>query len=151
MVDKHMETSLKGIYAAGDVAEGLDIVINACRPILTWSNAYAQGKIAGANMAGNKIEFQGGLAQNTLKHFDVSFASAGLHTPPEGQGYKILSELSPNRIFYKKLVVKDDKVAGLIGIGKPVERSGVFQGLIKSGARVDGLLPSLFQKWGRSN
>jgi len=151
MVDKHMETSLKGIYAAGDVAEGLDIVINACRPILTWSNAYAQGKIAGANMAGDKIEFQGGLAQNTLKHFDVSFASAGLHTPPEGQGYKILSELSPNRIFYKKLVVKDDKVAGLIGIGKPVERSGVFQGLIKSGTSVDGLLPSLFEKWGRSN
>lgn len=151
LVDEHMETSLKGIYAAGDVAEGFDIVINARRPILTWSNGSAQGKIAGANMAGNKIDFQGGLAQNTVKHFDVSFASAGLHTPLEGQDYKIISELSQDRKFYKKLVIKDNKVVGLIGIGKPVERSGIFMGLIRSGTSVDDLLPSLFQKWGKSS
>ncbi len=150
MVDEHMETSVKGIYAAGDAAEGLDLIAHARRPILTWSNGYAQGRIAGANMAGNRTEFLGGLAQNTAKHFDVSFASAGLHTPPEGQGFEVLSELSPDRKFYKKLVVKDNRVVGLIGIGKPVERSGVFLGLIRSGTSVDGLLPSLFQKWGRT-
>lgn len=149
LVDEHMETNLKGIYAAGDAAEGLDMTVNIRRPILTWSNGYAQGKIAGANMAGKKTEFQGGLAQNTLKHFDVSFASAGLHTPPEGQEYKIMSELSTYKKFYKKLVVKDKKVVGLIGIGKPVDRSGVFLGLLKTGTNVDGLMPSLFQKWGQ--
>lgn len=149
LVDEHMETNLKGIYAAGDAAEGLDMTINIRRPILTWSNGSAQGKIAGANMAGKKTEFQGGLAQNTLKHFDVSFASAGLHTPPEGQEYKIMSELSTYKKFYKKLVVKDKKVVGLIGIGKPVDRSGVFLGLLKTGTNVDGLMPSLFQKWGQ--
>lgn len=149
LVDEHMETSLKGIYAAGDVAEGYDMIINARRPILTWSNGYAQGRIAGANMAGNKTEFLGGLAQNTAKHFDVSFASAGLHTPPESKDFEVLSELSPDRRFYKKLVVKDHRVVGLIGIGKPVERSGIFQGLIKSRTSINGLLPSLFQKWGR--
>lgn len=150
LVNERMETSMKGIYAAGDVAEGLDMTIGARRPILTWSNGYAQGKIAGANMAGNNVEFTGGLAQNTAKHFNVSFASAGIHTPPEGQGYKIVSELSPDRKFYKKLVIKDNRIVGLIGIGKAVDRSGVFLGLIKSRASVNGLLPSLFQRWGRS-
>lgn len=149
LVDEHMETNLKGIYAAGDVAEGLDMTVNIRRPILTWSNGSAQGKIAGANIAGKKTEFLGGLAQNTIKHFDVSFASAGLHTPPEGQEYKIMSELSPDKKFYKKLVVKDKRVVGLIGIGKPVDRSGVFLGLLKTGTNVDGLMPSLFHKWGQ--
>ncbi len=151
LVDEHMETNLKGIYAAGDAAEGFDMLANARKPIMTWSNGSAQGKIAGANMAGNKTDFEGGLAQNTLKYFDVSFASAGLHTPPEGQEYKIMSELSPERNFYKKLVLKGNRVVGLLGIGKPVDRSGVFLGLIKTGESVESLMPSLFQKWGKSN
>lgn len=52
VVDDHMRTSKPGVYAAGDVIEvphGLSML-----PIrgLTGSHAYAQGRVAGANAAG---------------------------------------------------------------------------------------------------
>jgi NADH oxidase (H2O2-forming) len=52
IVDDHMRTAVDGVYAAGDVIEvphGLTMI-----PVqgLTGSHAYAQGRIAGANAAG---------------------------------------------------------------------------------------------------
>jgi len=54
VVDDHMRTSAEGVWAAGDVVEvphGLTML-----PIsgLTGSHAYAQGRVAGANAAGEE-------------------------------------------------------------------------------------------------
>ena len=51
-----MQTSVKGIYAAGDCCEAKDLLLNINRPIAIWPVAVKQGKIAGYNMAGVKKE-----------------------------------------------------------------------------------------------
>jgi NADH oxidase (H2O2-forming) len=52
LVDDHMRTSAQGVYAAGDCAEivhgGTELPIQG----LSGSHAYAQGRVAGANAAG---------------------------------------------------------------------------------------------------
>ena len=52
LVDRHMQTNVSDVYAAGDVVEIPDLVAGETRPIAIWPNAYRQGEIAGSNMAG---------------------------------------------------------------------------------------------------
>ncbi|MDO9574132.1 MAG: FAD-dependent oxidoreductase, partial [Candidatus Contubernalis sp.] len=49
MVNQYMQTDLEDIYAAGDVAEGWDMLQGENRVIPIWSGAYRQGFIAGQN------------------------------------------------------------------------------------------------------
>ena len=51
LVDEHMQTSVPGIYAAGDVAEVLDPVSGQTVLDTLWSIARAEGRTAGLNMA----------------------------------------------------------------------------------------------------
>lgn len=45
------ETSVAGVFAAGDVAQGWDMAAGLRRPLPTWSNAVFQGRRAGRQMA----------------------------------------------------------------------------------------------------
>ncbi|SDG02608.1 Pyridine nucleotide-disulphide oxidoreductase [Thermoanaerobacter thermohydrosulfuricus] len=54
LVDNTMKTSVEDVYAAGDVAEGYDMLVESNRVVPIWPNAYMQGEIAGYNMIGIK-------------------------------------------------------------------------------------------------
>lgn len=43
VVDEHMCTSAPDVYAAGDVAEAYDLVVDMNRTVAIWPNAYRQG------------------------------------------------------------------------------------------------------------
>lgn len=53
MVDDHMRTSVKDVFAAGDCAEVVHGVTDIPIQGLSGSHAYSQGRIAGSNAAGN--------------------------------------------------------------------------------------------------
>jgi NADH oxidase (H2O2-forming) len=53
LVDDHMKTSVEGVYAAGDCAEIVHGVTEIPIQGLSGSHAYSQGRIAGANAAGD--------------------------------------------------------------------------------------------------
>ena len=77
-VDHRMETSARGIFAAGDCAESTDLVSgNPCWYPL-GSTANKQGRIAGANIAGGKKVFAGVLGTSIVKVFDIAAARTGL-------------------------------------------------------------------------
>ncbi|MFC1489992.1 FAD-dependent oxidoreductase [Candidatus Latescibacterota bacterium] len=78
-VDRSMETSARGIYAAGDCAESIELVSgNPCWYPL-GSTANKQGRIAGANIAGGKKVFKGVLGTSVVKVFDIAAARTGLN------------------------------------------------------------------------
>ena len=52
LVDDHMRTAVEGVYAAGDCAEVVHGVTEIPVQGLSGSHAYSQGRIAGANTAG---------------------------------------------------------------------------------------------------
>lgn len=63
VVGARLQTSVPGIYAAGDVASFPDVFASLDgeprrRHLEHWDNAVVQGQVAGANMAGKRVRFQ---------------------------------------------------------------------------------------------
>ena len=127
VVDRYMATSVPDIYACGDVAEAHDFVYGENRLTPVWPNAYEGGRVAGLNMAGKKTKYPGGTAMNALKYFGVYIASAGLVTPPDDSYETLLNRYDG---IYKKVIIKKDKLAGMVFAGD-IERSGIVYNLMK--------------------
>jgi len=135
-VDSHMETNAPGVYAAGDVVEIPDILLETSRPIAIWPNAYRQGWIAGCNMAGIPKEYEGSFAMNSIEICGIPTISVGMTQVPEN-GFEILQELGRKRETYKKIILKDGVIVGTIFIGE-IDRAGIYTGLIKEKIDVSG-------------
>ena len=85
VVDEFMRTSDPDVYAAGDVAQGLELVSGEKRIVGIWKNAAVQGAVAGhaiaAELAGNQPSqadaFAGAIPTNTICVNNLLFISAG--------------------------------------------------------------------------
>jgi nitrite reductase (NADH) large subunit len=143
VVDEYMRTSAPDIYAAGDVAEAYDLVVDMNRTVAIWPNAYRQGAIAGAHMVGVARADQGGVAMNTIEALGVPAMAIGNANAPEGEGYQVLSELHErgDKIArtYRRLVIKDGLLVGAILVGN-IERAGIYTGLIRNKIPIDDVL-----------
>ena len=106
-VNAQMQTSQPEIYAAGDVAEFNGI------PYGIWPAALEQGKIAGNNMAGGQMTYQGTTMANTLKVAGVDLASAG-NIDAENE---LESMVATDKGIYKKIVMDKGRVVGCIMLG----------------------------------
>jgi len=109
LVNSMMETSVEGIYAAGDCAE-----LNGRVPAL-WSVASEQGAVAGANMAGDSVAVKSGAPSVTFEGFGLKLFSAG--TVCEGEGRCILVKELASEGVYKKLVLENGRTVGGILCG----------------------------------
>ena len=136
VTDDGMQTSIEGIYAAGDVVETRDLLTGARRPMPILPNAYRQGFIAGANMVGGKLTSRGGLSMNAVDLCGLPTISVGI-TSPEGEEYEILSSLDDESGSYRKLVLRDNRIVGAIFVGR-IDRAGIFTGLIREKVDVSG-------------
>ncbi|KPK41862.1 MAG: hypothetical protein AMK72_14825, partial [Planctomycetes bacterium SM23_25] len=134
VVDQAMQTSVPGIYAAGDAAQAVDMLSGRKRPIPILPNAYRQGYIAGSNMAGKTLKYKGGIAMNSIDILGLPTISVGI-TTEEGETYEVVSMLDEEEPSYKKIVLKDDRVVGAIFLGD-IDRAGIITGLIKEGIPV---------------
>lgn len=141
VVDDHMETNIKGVYAAGDVAEGKEFFSKANRLLPIWPDAYRQGRVAGYNMVGEERVYEGGLSMNSIELFGIPTISAGIINP-EGSEYEILSSYDEKRYRYRKIVLKDNRIEGFVFVGD-IERSGIFTGLMRERVDVSGFKDQL--------
>ena len=109
VVNNKMETNVDNIYAAGDVAEFDGQVIGL------WNIAIEQGKVAGYNISGRKIEYAKITPVTTLNAFEISLFSMGCTN--EAESTKVLVEEDTNSKLYKKIFLKNNKIIGAIVIG----------------------------------
>jgi NADPH-dependent 2,4-dienoyl-CoA reductase/sulfur reductase-like enzyme len=77
-VDRRMETSVSGIYAAGDCAESLNLIVNKKTYVPLGTVANKQGRVAGINAAKGYAVFKGILGSMEFKLFDLEIARTGL-------------------------------------------------------------------------
>ncbi len=116
-VNSKMESSVRGIYAAGDVASGPTVFNEAHVPHALWPTAVEQGKIAGANMAGKELDYRGSLNMNVTGMFGITVASMGIY-----QGCEELEKVSyidSGEGRYLKILLRDQKPVGGVIVGTP--------------------------------
>jgi NAD(P)H-nitrite reductase large subunit len=133
LVNAHQQTSIKGIYAAGDVAEATDMLSGQRVVIAIWPEALNQGRIAGLNMAGVPTKYEGSMAMNVTSVLGLPIASLGLWQVTDTTEFQIPSSLHEAKRVYRKLVFKDGKLVGVILIGPQVNaEAGVLHNFIRS-------------------
>jgi NADPH-dependent 2,4-dienoyl-CoA reductase/sulfur reductase-like enzyme/rhodanese-related sulfurtransferase len=78
-VNEKMETSIKGIYAAGDCAETTHLVTGKKVWIPLGSTANKQGRVVGVNVCNGNAIFPGVMGTTVFKCFDWNVAKTGLN------------------------------------------------------------------------
>jgi NAD(P)H-nitrite reductase large subunit len=141
VVDEHMRTSVKEIYAAGDIAEADDRIRGIKRVNAIWPNAIEQGRIAGYNIAGTDKVYDGVESLNILDVYGVPVLSMGMSSF-ELKDFEV--EKSRTNRSFKKLLLKDGKIAGVQMVGA-IRNSGYLLGLVKKGVEVDDIREHLLE------
>jgi NADPH-dependent 2,4-dienoyl-CoA reductase/sulfur reductase-like enzyme len=133
LTDERMQTSVEGIYAAGDCAEAFDAasgrtIVSAIQP-----NATDQGYVAGMNMAGGKARLKGVTQINVLDTMGLVSTSFGNWQGVPGGDHAELSD--PAKFRYLRLEFDGDRVVGANSVGI-TEHVGVMRGLVERGVRL---------------
>ncbi|MGE4291634.1 MAG: NAD(P)/FAD-dependent oxidoreductase [Desulfovibrio sp.] len=131
VVDDTLCSTDKDIFAAGDVAEALDILTGeyTVRPI--WPNAYTQGRYAGINMAGEEDHYSGGMSMNSITYYGLPTVAVGNSNPEVGSGLDIHFAIDKGKSVYRKVVFDGDVLAGCILIGE-IDHAGLYTSFIKN-------------------
>ena len=133
LVDARMETSVPGIFAAGDVAEAPDLFTGAHLVSAIQPNAADQARIAAINMAGGNAQLPGVLAINVLDTLGLISTSFGQWWGnPQGQGVELVDEAAGR---YLSLQFMDDVLIGATSIGM-TQHVGALRGLIQGRFRL---------------
>ena len=133
LVDDGMQTSVPGIYAAGDVAEAPDLFSGRHLVAAIQPNAADQARIAALNMAGQKARMKGVLAINVLDSMGLISSSFG-----EWQGVAGgdgIEQADEARGRYISLQFDGDILVGATAIGL-TEHVGALRGLIQGKIRL---------------
>lgn len=107
-------------------------------------SAVDEGRIAGSNMAGVTIEYEGWISSNILNFFGNTAFSAGL-SMPESDGYQILTDKNERKSQFKKLVYDGERLVGAMFINANLD-PGVMLYLIRNKVNVGAYKQLLFQQ-----
>jgi NAD(P)H-nitrite reductase large subunit len=141
LTDEHLQTSVPGIYAAGDCAEAFDkisgkTIVSAIQP-----NAAEQARVAAMNMVGKPATLKGVTQINVLDTLGLISASFGdWQGVPGGQSVELTDTAAGHHL---SLQFAGDQLVGCNAIGW-TNHVGVMRGLVegqvKLGAWKDRLL-----------
>lgn len=133
LTDEHLQTSVAGIYAAGDCAEAFDIatgkpVVSAIQP-----NAAEQARVAALNMVGQPTTLKGVTQINVLDTLGLISTSFGAwQGVPGGQQVELTDRAAGKHL---SLQFGGDVMVGCNSIGW-TEHVGVMRGLVEGQVRL---------------
>jgi len=146
VADNNLATNVPNIFTAGDVAESFDLTLGALSVNALWPIAVEQGKVAGSNMAGENLRYDGSLGINSIDFFGLPVISLGKYkTKEEDKNFTELKILDEKAKVYKKLILKINVLVGAILVGD-IKNSGVFLRLIREGINVTSLKDKLLSE-----
>lgn len=102
LTDEYLATNLPDVWAAGDVAEFKDVILDEVVQLGNWVNAREQGRIAGLNMLGRKEAFEF-VSFYTTQGFGMSVAFVGdVRVSPDRE---VIERGKPETNSYARLIV----------------------------------------------
>ena len=129
LVNHSMQTSNSDIYAAGDVAQGIDFSTGNFEVQAIQPTASDHGRIAALNMSGKITEHHGTLNMNILDTVGLVSCSFGLWMGvDDGEQAELYN---PGEFQYINLQFDGECLIGASTIGK-TQHIGVLRGLIES-------------------
>jgi len=145
VVNDRMQSTVPGIYAAGDVAEAPDLFSGKHLVAAIQPNAADQARIAALNMAGKVAHMKGVLAINVLDSvgmISTSFGEwQGTSSAEGGMGVEKIDEANGR---YISLQFKDDVLIGATAIGL-TQHVGALRGLIQGRTRLGAWKQTLLE------
>jgi NAD(P)H-nitrite reductase large subunit len=134
VVDAQLRSSVGNVYAAGDVAEGPELMSGAGVVHAIEPTAQEHGRVAGANMAGRQVRYKGSLLMNIVEVCHLDVASFGAWDDAAADA---MTGLRGDRPAYRKLLWHGDRLTGAIILGPSSDiwttnDVGMLKGLVQS-------------------
>jgi len=121
-VDKYLKTNAPDVFAAGDCIETPNLLTGEPFVHAIFPNAVQQGQVAGMNLAGYSIEYEGAERMNSLKHLGLPIMAAG-----EKEGDTILQEQHDNSL--RTIYLQENRLVGFQLAGD-IRAAGVLHALM---------------------
>ncbi|MGI8610203.1 MAG: NAD(P)/FAD-dependent oxidoreductase [Candidatus Dormibacteria bacterium] len=133
VVDQYLESTVKGIYAAGDIARFTDLMLDGqLNQMGTWDNAEEHGKTAAMNMLGGRVEYRE-VPTYTTTMFKSNLAVMGI-TPENTSELEAVTRLDMANRLYRALFFYKGRIAGGVLIGTPKGRKKLIEMMVNAEA-----------------
>ncbi|MFV0384341.1 nitrite reductase large subunit NirB [Paracoccus sp. (in: a-proteobacteria)] len=134
VVDDAMRSSDPHIFALGECVEHRDQLFGLVAPL------YDQAKVLAKTLLGAAAEFRPVQTATKLKVTGCDLFSAGDFA--DGEGREDIVFRDPGRGIYKRLVLQDDRIIGVVMYGDTADGNW-FYGLMKDGTDIAGMRDTL--------
>ncbi len=137
LVDDHLGTNYRNVYAVGDVAETFDRFTGERYVHAIFPNAVAQAQCAAHNLLGWDVAYEGAESMNSLKHLGLPVMAVGRM---EGEELRVRR----NGVL-RKLYLQDDRIVGFRLTGD-VSGAGIYRTLMNKQVDVGHFKHRLLQR-----
>ncbi len=143
LVDEHTRTNIPNIYAAGDIAQSYDPILEKTAVNALWPNAIEQGLIAAGSILGepNK-KYPGSVGMNSVEFFGLPVISFGITKPSDG--FEEIALKDARQDIYQKIVLKNNIIKGAVFV-KKIENIGILLKLARLKVDVSGIKDKLLR------
>ncbi|MBU9719874.1 MULTISPECIES: nitrite reductase large subunit NirB [Bacillaceae] len=124
VVNDFMETNIPNVYAVGECAEHREVTYGLVAPL------YEQAKVLAAKLTGNEVDgYEGSIVGTQLKVAGVDLFSAGeIDEDDRTKSIKIHNDFDG---VYKKILIRDNRIAGIVLYGDTSDGQKLFRMLLK--------------------
>jgi NAD(P)H-nitrite reductase large subunit len=145
LTDEHLQTSVAGVFAAGDCAEAFDKVSGRTIVSAIQPNAAEQARVAALNMLGQTTSLKGVTQINVLDTLGLISTSFGQwQGVPGGQHVEVTDQDASGRGRHLSLQFDGDLMVGCNSVGW-TEHVGVMRGLVEGQIRLGDWKDRLLQ------
>ena len=145
IVDEGMQTSKPDIFAAGDVAEVVDLVDGERKVMAIWPNAVEGGRVAGHNMVSEDHIYGRLLLMNSLHLEDLYIVTLGLSWLGDADGFYTVEKYDSGTNCYRKPVCHRNRLLGAILIGD-TRSAGFLHRLMVNGENINDFIKPVMEE-----
>lgn len=111
VADSGMRTNVPDVFAAGDC-----ITVNG-QPQAFWAQAVATGRVAGANAAGDSLEYEKLGSSLVMEVCGTSVFALGTNGKDPDREFRAVEKMDQKAGLYEKYYFADDRLEGVILVG----------------------------------